>query len=198
MTRAGATSPALPVMEHITISFAEVLGLDADLAAFMAQHWAVPDFGFAVRHHDRTMLEFAYAMSPMLVIQRKGGYDVLGVGRAYWLAQQLYGPEDSVVVLRVKSGRLRKEQKLQIVAADLIVHHALARTRPHLAHQLYCLHRAIAEAGFIPIAENDPETDAPGPASAQRFAVATGYSLDAVRPRHKRQGFGVPDGEPDS
>ncbi|AVR87159.1 hypothetical protein [Thauera aromatica] len=184
-------------MEHITIPFAEVLGLDADLAAFMAQHWAVPDYGFAVRHHDQTMLNFAYAMSPMMVIRRKDGYDVLGVGRAYWLAQQLYGPEDSVVVLRIKSGRLRKEQKLQILAADLIIHHALARTRPHLAHQLYCLHQAIAEAGFIAIAETDPKTKTCGPASAKRFAVATGYSLDAVLPRHKRQGFGDPDGEPD-
>ena len=196
MTQSSATSPALPAMEHITLPFAEILGLDADLAAFMEQHWVVPDFGFAVRHHDRALLELAYAMNPMTVIRRKEGYDVLGAGRAYWLAQQLYGPEDAVVVLRIKSGRLRKAQKLQILAADLIIHHALARTRPHLPHQLYCLHQAIAEAGFIAIAETDPKTKTYGPASAKRFAIATGYSLDAVLPRQKRQGFDEPDSEP--
>lgn len=187
MPRANAPSFGMPAIEHISIAFREVLGLDSDLAEFMEKHWTVSDFGFPTNRYDRTTLEVAYAKNPMTVIRRKDGYEVLDAGRAYWLAQQLYQPDDLVLVMCVTSGRLRKEQKFQILAADLIVHHALSRTRPHLAHQLYCLHQEIAKAGFIAIAETDSNTGEPIAAGPKCFAIATGYSLDAVRPRGKCQ-----------
>lgn len=187
MAKARAASPSLPAVEHVTIRFSEILGPDADLDALLDGQWAVSDFGFPINDHDRAMLKFAYTMNPMVVIRRRDGYDVLGAGRAYWLAQQLYQAEDDITVLRVTSGRLRKEQKLLVLAADLVVPHTLARTRPHLAHQLYLLHQAISQAGFTPITESEPKSGVRIPASAQGFAVATGYSLDAVLPRRERK-----------
>lgn len=158
MNSTGTAFSALPQIEHINISLSQVLGFDHEIFEFMEQHWTIPDFGFSTRHHNQTMLRLAYIMNPMVVIERKDGYYVIGEGRAYWLAQQLYQPDDLVLALLIKSGRLRKQQKLQILAADLIIYHALARTRPHLPHQLYYLCAAIAESGFIAIDGIDPET----------------------------------------
>lgn len=184
-------------MERISVAFEEVQGLDAELAAFLAEHWSVSDHGIQVRYHDHTMLEMAYAINPMVVVQRKDRYDVLGSGRALWLAQQLYQPEDSITVLRIAGSRLRKAQKLQILAADLLIHHALTRTRPHLPHKLFSLHQAIAEAGFVAIADPKPTDGGHKAANAKVFAIATGYSEDAVLPRHLRHVAGDdPDAEP--
>lgn len=89
MAKARAASPALPTVEHVTIRFSEILGLDADLDALLDGQWAVSDFGFPINDHDRAMPKVAYTMNPMMVIRRKDGYDVLGAGRAYWLGMQL-------------------------------------------------------------------------------------------------------------
>lgn len=177
------SKPSWEAIEYLTVPFKEVTGLDPEIAAFMMEHWSVADIGFSLPHHDRCALELTYAMNPMLLVRRKQGYYVLGSGRALWLAQQLFRPDDAVPALCLKSERVRFEQKLQILSADLITYNAIARTRPHLARRLFALHQALANHGCTAVHETDPETGAQRAAGHECFAIATGFSLDAIRPR---------------
>jgi hypothetical protein len=160
-------------LKLIQVPLTQIMGLDPEIAEF----FLAQDFNF------ETVIDFkvwsveasiwSYQIAPMVLIERKGGFEVLGSGRALRVAQSVFGPADSVPAL-VLTGvkRISTEVKFQILAAELFGLSAEFRTRPNLPYKLLKLWKQMNAMGVHPIAGTD----------IKNFSRGTGYSLKALKP----------------
>jgi len=149
----------------------QISGLDPDIKQFFDDQnlnfQSLPD----VNAWTAEAAWWSYTMAPMVLIQRKDGFDVLGSGRAWRVAQLLFQPDDTVGAL-VLSGvrRIATQTKLQILAAELFGLSADYRTRPKRPQKLRQLWQALVDKGVHCIVGDD----------IKDFSRATGYSLRAL------------------
>lgn len=122
-------------LQHVQID--EIKGLDTDIEAFLESE----DFSLQTcvdfKAWDEVTAKLIYSMAPMVLIQRKKQYEVLGSGRAWRAAQAIFGSTEPVPALVLKDAkRIPRTTKLQVLAAELLGLHAEFRTRPHLPEAL--------------------------------------------------------------
>lgn len=159
-------------MALVQVPLSQILGLDGEIAEFFRQQ----DFNF------ETVTDFniwssesawwAYQIAPMVLIKRHRGFDVLGTGRAWRVAQTVFEPGDSVPALVLTDvKRASTDVKFQIVASELFGLCADFRTRPNLPATLLKLWRQMNVKGVDSIVGDD----------IKAFSRGTGYSLRALK-----------------
>lgn len=151
----------------------EIIGLDPGIAEFLDQVGFEPDHLLPLEHWDPITAYWTYLTNPMVVTPRKNGYCVLGSGRAWRQAEQLFEANEKFPVLILPARRLADELKLRILAADLFGHFAGHRTRPHLPKRMLSIWRAF-NARRVPTIYGD---------DVKAFSRATGYSLSSLTPK---------------
>ena len=174
-------NPKLPAgsynLELIEVSLDEIRGLDPDVEQFLIKQ----DFNFQsavdfkIWAPDAARL--AYLIAPMVLIRRASGFDVLGSGRAWRIAQMVFDSNSKklpALVLR-DTKRISAGDKLQFVAVELFSFYADFRTRPHLPRKLLSAWKGLNEAGIQSIVGND----------SQAFSRGTGFSLGSLSPSSK-------------
>ena len=115
----------------------------------------------------------------MVLIARGNGFEYLGSGRAFQLAQEIFVKGESIPALLIKGTRIKRETKLQVLAADLFGFPALNRTRRFVPRTLYLIWKELGKAGVAAIVG----------ATAKDFSRATGYSVKSlIRPKNGRIG----------
>ena len=168
----AAKPPRGPVLALVQVPLSQILGLDGEIAEFFREQ----DFNF------ETMTDFkiwspesawwAYQIAPMVLIKRNRGFDVLGTGRAWRVAQSVFQAGDSVpALLLTEVKRASTDVKFQIVAAELFGLCADFRTRPNLPTKLLNLWKQMHRKGIHSIVGDD----------IKAFSRGTGYSLRALK-----------------
>jgi hypothetical protein len=139
---------ALPFsVELAMIELGSIVGQDDDTQDFLATQGFVPDLTIEYAAWNPETLNFLYLSAPMVLIARADGYNYLGSGRAYALAQELYAPTDKVPALLIGAKRINRQTKLQYLAGELFGLHSAYRTRRHLPTRLYAIwNQLLAEA----------------------------------------------------
>ncbi len=77
-------------LELAYVRHGDIIGLDPVVADFLHQVGFEPDDQLSVADWDPMAAEWIYFTSPVIVSPRKAGYCVLGSGRAWRLAEQLF------------------------------------------------------------------------------------------------------------
>jgi hypothetical protein len=169
----GAAKPTRgPALALVQVPLSQILGLDPEIAEFFREH----DFNF------ETVTDFniwspeaawwSYQIAPMVLIKRRGGFEVLGTGRAWRVAQSVFQAGNSVPALVLTDvKRASTDVKFQIVAAELFGLCADFRTRPNLPAKLLKLWRQMNVKGVDSIVGDD----------IKAFSRGTGYSLRALK-----------------
>ncbi len=157
----------------VQVRLAQIRGLDPEIAEFFRLH----DFNFETVNDfkiwSKESARWSYQIAPMVLIKRNEGFEVLGSGRAWRVAQTVFEPGDSIPALLLTDiKRIPTEVKLQIVAAELFGFCADFRTRPNLPAKLLQLWQQMNAKGVDSIAGKD----------IKAFSRGTGYSLRALKP----------------
>lgn len=161
-----------PGLALIQVPLSQILGLDSEIADFFREQ----DFNFeTVTDFNIWAAESAwwsYQIAPMVLIKRRGGFEVLGTGRAWRVAQSVFEAGDSVpALLLTEVKRASTDVKFQIVAAELFGLCADFRTRPNLPTKLLNLWKQMNSKGVHSIVGDD----------IKAFSRGTGYSLRALK-----------------
>lgn len=163
----GSRIPALKLaLQHVQID--EIKGLDTDIEEFLESE----DFSLQTcvdfKAWDEVTAKLIYSMAPMVLIQRKKQYEVLGSGRAWRAAQAIFGSTEPVPALVLTDAkRITRTTKLQFLSAELIGLHAEFRTRPHLPEALLKIWNRLNAEGIESIKGIQPKD----------FARGTGFTV---------------------
>ncbi len=165
-------------LELIQIRLSQIQGLDPEIAEFfMAENFnfeTVTDF----KIWSKDAARWSYQIAPMIVIKRKVGFEVLGSGRAWRVAQSVFETGDLVPALLLTDvKRIPTQVKFQIVAAELFGLCADFRTRPNLPSRLLDLWKQMNVKGVNSINGDDIKS----------FSRGTGYSLRALKSAKKTE-----------
>lgn len=168
----AARPGTVPDMTLVQVPLSQILRLDPEIEEFFrAQDFnfeTVPDF----KVWSKEAARWSYQIAPMILIQRKESFEVLGSGRAWRVAQSVFEPYESVPALVLKDvKRIPTAAKFQIVAAELFGLCADFRTRPNLPAKLLKLWRQMNVKGVDSIVGDD----------IKDFSRGTGYSLRALK-----------------
>ncbi|MBK7002922.1 MAG: hypothetical protein IPH35_24175 [Rhodoferax sp.] len=170
------------------VSLRQILGLDKEIGEFFEAN----DFNFETvidfEAWSNDAAQWVYMCAPMLLVRRDQGFDVIGTGRTWRVAQQLFADDDAVPTLQFDSHRLSKQVKLQIVAAELFGLCSEFRTRPHVAARLMQLWQAM----------NDLQIPSITGSGAKAFARGTGYSLKPLQKSKKPNAVNSSTENPDA
>lgn len=158
----------------IDVALNQINGLDADIEQlFNDLDFSLPavtDF----TSWNSAVARRTYQVAPMVLIQRKKGFDVLGSGRAWRLAQAVYVPTDIVPALVLSEAkRVPVAEKFELLAAELFGLYAVLRTRPNLPSKLMMVWERLNALGIASIQGSD----------AKAFARGTGFSLMSLTSR---------------
>lgn len=163
-------------LELIEVSLEQIRGLDPDIQQFFSSQ----DFNFqsAVDFQiwSPEAARLAYLMTPMVLIQRSDGFDVLGSGRSWRIAQAVFETGSVVPALVLTDiKRLPVAEKLLFAAVELLGLFADFRTRPHLPSKLLDIWERLNAAGVKSIIGSDMKA----------FSRGTGFSLKSLEPTKK-------------
>lgn len=165
--------------ELVLVRLAQIFGQEKESKAFLRKCEYETDTALDAESWNRETLQFLYLLSPMVLIARGNGFEYLGSGRAFQLAQEIFVKGESIPALLIKGTRIKRETKLQVLAADLFGFPALNRTRRFVPRTLYLIWKELGKAGVAAIVG----------ATAKDFSRATGYSVKSlIRPKNGRIG----------
>ena len=159
-------------LELIQVKLSTVLGLDPEISEFFQNQ----DFNFETvtdfKVWSKEAAKWSYQICPMILAKRRNGFEILGSGRTWRVAQSLFEPEEFVPAL-VLTGikKIPTEVKFQVVAAELFALSSEFRTRPSLPAKLLNLWEQLNAKGVQTIAGG----------GAKAFSRGTGYSLKALK-----------------
>jgi len=158
------------------ISLADIEGIDLDIKELFDSFNLLLPTCINLKKWDKEIAKMTYRMAPMILIKRKKGYEVLGSGRAFQLAHELYEKSDKVPALVLNNfTHISLDTKLQIVASELFGLYSEYRTRPHFAENLKCIWEHLNKKGVCTIQGK----------TAKDFANGTGFSVKSVTGRQK-------------
>jgi hypothetical protein len=156
-------------IELLRIPRAQILGPEKETADFLSEAGFIPDVDWVPDAWDGGTRSYLFLWYSVVVVKRKLGFAVLGTGRMLHWAEEIHGQDFELPVIVVK-GRISREVKLRLLAAELFGIHALGRTRQHLPKRMFALWRLFQAEGIETIRGNLPVD----------FALGLGYSLTAI------------------
>lgn len=154
----------------ISVPLNSITGLDKTVAEMLESEGYETDTALDLDAWDKNCARWIYFASPMIVAARKDGYEVVGTGRAWRLAIDLFETDENVPVMLLPSARLRKADKLCIVAAELFGLAAAHRTRRHIPRRMMGLWEKLKAEGVDSILGE----------GRTAFSRGSGYSLKAL------------------
>ena len=174
------TDPKQPVsgpkLELIEVSLAQIRGLDPDIQLFFGGE----NFNFQnavdFKIWSPEAARLAYLMAPMILIKRSDGFDILGSGRSWRIAQSIFQADSNVPALVLaETTRVAVADKLQFAAVELLGLYADFRTRPHLPAKLMNMWSKLNAMGVKSILGSE----------IKAFSRGTGFSMKSLEPPKK-------------
>lgn len=159
-----------PDFEYTHVLLSEIIGMDSDVEALekSIRHLALSAVELNRERFRIDILKIAYARAPVLLLKRPKGYVCVGNPLNWKLAKTLFQrDDDKIPALVFNKTRMEKREKLRIFAADLLIPHALFRSRHGLPRALFDLCQELHKMDASPLSES----------SAKTFSKATGFSV---------------------
>ena len=157
--------------ELISLTRSDIRGIDPEIENFLVSVGYETDTSIDLGAWSPETAQLVYSIAPMVVVARKNKFDVIGSGRAWCLAQELFASGQKFPALCLTAKRIDTRTKLQFVAAEMFGLAAEYRTRRHIPKRLMALWEQL-NAQKIPTILG---------VGSQAFSQGTGYSLESLK-----------------